>query len=79
MPMWSPGADAERREPVRDLVGPPVEFAVRQMVVADDEREAIGHTVGDVLEEVGDVVGHRVENRTRSSFGARPVTGRLGR
>ena len=71
------GADTEGREPMRDLVGPGVEFAEGEMLLADDERKPIRHAVDDVLEEVGEVEGHLDENRTRFSFEAPLPTARL--
>ena len=54
------GADAEGGEPMRDLVCPALELGIGEVVVSDDECGPIRHTVGRVLEEIGDVVRHEV-------------------
>ena len=58
MPMWSPGSTPSDARSVRHLVGPSVELAVGHVLVTHDQSQPVRHPVGDVLEEIGDVVGH---------------------
>ncbi len=52
------GTDSLRREMVRQPVGPFLELGVGAGLVGDDQRNAIGDGVDDVLGEISDVPGH---------------------
>ena len=58
MPTCWPGATPDVEQVVRDPVRALVELAVGEAAIAGDERGAIGHRVGDGLEQVGEVELH---------------------
>ena len=53
------GADAARRERVREAGRPLVDLGEGEPAVAAHERLVIGHRVGDPFPEIGEVELHR--------------------
>ena len=66
MPTWSPGSMPCACEVVREPVGPRFHLGVGAALALGDEVLAIGEVVDGVLEEIGEVVLHGRQARTRS-------------